>query len=137
MQPFTGKFVVVIDDDRLVLDGVCGLLRGWGCDVSASTSSGAALADLFELHQQPDLIIPDHHFTHGENGIAVIERLRHTFNAPIPALLVTGDISVERRQEAEAGGFELLQKPVPPMTLRATMSEILRPSGSIDAPAGS
>jgi signal transduction histidine kinase/CheY-like chemotaxis protein len=136
MQPFTGKFVVVIDDDRLVLDGVCGLLRGWGCDVSASTSSGAALADLLELHQQPDLIISDHHFTHGENGIAVIERLRHTFNAPIPALLVTGDISVERRQEAEAGGFELLQKPVPPMTLRATMSEILKPSGSIDAPAG-
>jgi len=64
-----GKFVVVIDDDRLVLDGVCGLLRGWGCHVSASTSSGAALASLFELHQQPDLIISDHHFTHGETGL--------------------------------------------------------------------
>jgi signal transduction histidine kinase/CheY-like chemotaxis protein len=136
IQPFTGKFVVVIDDDRLVLDGVCGLLRGWGCQVSASTSSGAALASLFELHEKPDLIISDHHFTHGETGIAVIERLRHTFNAPIPALLVTGDISVERKQEAEAGGYEMLQKPVPPMTLRATMSEILKPRGSIDAPLG-
>ena len=52
--------------------------------------------------------------------IAVIGRLRHTFNAPIPALLVTGDISVERKQEAEACGYELLQKPVPPMTLRAS-----------------
>jgi signal transduction histidine kinase/CheY-like chemotaxis protein len=132
IQPFTGKLVVVIDDDRLVLDGVCGLLRGWGCRVSASTSSGAALAGLFELHEKPDLIISDHHFTHGETGIAVIERLRHTFNAPIPALLVTGDISVERRQEAEACGYELLQKPVPPMTLRATMSQILKPRG----PAG-
>jgi signal transduction histidine kinase/CheY-like chemotaxis protein len=136
IQPFTGKFVVVIDDDRLVLDGVCGLLRSWGCDVSASTSSGAALASLFELHQKPDLIISDHHFTHGETGINVIERLRHTFNASIPALLVTGDISVERKQEAEAGGYEMLQKPVPPMTLRATMNEILKPRGSIDAPAG-
>jgi signal transduction histidine kinase/CheY-like chemotaxis protein len=136
IQPFTGKFVVVIDDDRLVLDGVCGLLRGWGCQVSASTSSGAALASLFELHEKPDLIISDHHFTHGETGIAVIERLRHTFNAPIPALLVTGDISVERKQEAEAGGFEMLQKPVPPMTLRASMNEILKPRGSVDAPAG-
>jgi CheY-like chemotaxis protein len=136
MQPFTGKFIVVIDDDRLVLDGVCGLLRGWGCDVSASTSSDAALVNLSELQQRPDLIISDHHFTHGENGIAVIERLRHTFNAPIPALLVTGDISVERKQEAEACGYELLQKPVPPMTLRATMSEILKPRASVDAPAG-
>ena len=134
LKPFAGKLVVVIDDDRLVLDGVCGLLRGWGCDVSCSTSSGAALADLFELDQQPDLIISDHHFTHGENGIAVIERLRHTYNLPIPALLVTGDISVERKQEAAAGGFELLQKPVPPMILRATMSEILRRRGAIDSP---
>ncbi|MEA3067093.1 MAG: hypothetical protein QOK41_500, partial [Sphingomonadales bacterium] len=136
MQPFTGKFVVVIDDDRLVLDGVCGLLRGWGCHVTASTSSGAALASLYELQQQPDLIISDHHFTHGENGIAVIERLRHSFNAPIPALLVTGDISVGRKQEAEVGGFELLQKPVPPMILRATVNEILKQRRSSDAPAG-
>jgi len=135
IRPFTGKFIVVIDDDRLVLEGVCGLLRGWGCQVSASTSSGAALANLYELHEKPDLIISDHHFTHGETGIAVIERLRHTFNASIPALLVTGDISVERRQEAAASGYDLLQKPVPPMTLRATMNEILNPRGAIDAPA--
>jgi signal transduction histidine kinase/CheY-like chemotaxis protein len=130
VQPFAGKFVVMIDDDRLVLDGMCGLLRGWGCQVSASTSSGAALTSLLELQQAPDLIISDHHFTHGETGIAVIERLRHNFNSPIPALLVTGDISVERKQEAAAGGFELLQKPVPPMILRITMSEILRQRGA-------
>ena len=136
IQPFTGKFIVVIDDDRLVLDGVSGLLRGWGCDVSASTSSSTALASLLELHRKPDLIISDHHFSHGETGIAVIERLRHTFAAPISALLVTGDISVQRKQEAEARGYELLQKPVPPMTLRATMDGILRQHGAPDAPAG-
>jgi len=101
----------------------------WGCRVSASTSSGAALASLQELHQAPDLIISDHHFSHGETGIGVIERLRQTFNTPIPALLVTGDISVERKQEAAASGYELLQKPVPPMILRATMSEILKRRG--------
>jgi CheY-like chemotaxis protein len=89
-----------------------------------------------ELDQKPDLIISDHHFTHGETGVAVIERLRRAFDAPIPALLVTGDISVERKQEAEARGYELLQKPVPPMILRATMNEILKRRGSVDAPAG-
>jgi CheY-like chemotaxis protein len=134
IQPFVGKFVVMVDDDRLVLDGMGGLLRGWGCRVSASTSSSAALADLLELHQKPDLIISDHHFAHGETGIAVIERLRRVLDAPIPALLVTGDISVERKQEAEVGGYELLQKPVPPMILRATMNEILMQSAAIDAP---
>ena len=135
LQPFAGKLVVIIDDDRLVLDGMGGLLRGWGCHVTASTSSGAALADLLALHKRPDLIISDHHFSHGETGIAVIERLRHTFKAQITALLVTGDISVERSQEAAAGGYELLQKPVPPMILRANMSAIFKQRGSVDAPA--
>jgi signal transduction histidine kinase/CheY-like chemotaxis protein len=133
IEPLAGKHVVVIDDDRLVLDGMGGLLRSWGCRVSVSTSSSEALAELFALRQQPDFIICDYHFTHGEIGIAVIERLRHTFAAPIPALLVTGDISVERKQEAEAGGYEVLQKPVPPMVLRATLHGILKQHGPIDA----
>jgi two-component system, sensor histidine kinase len=94
------------------------------------------LASLFELDQQPDLIISGHRFTHGETGIEVIERLRHTFNSPIPALLVAGDISAERKHLAESGGYGLLQKPVPPMILRVTMNEILKQNGSINAPAG-
>ncbi|HEY6257462.1 MAG TPA: ATP-binding protein, partial [Xanthobacteraceae bacterium] len=133
LQPFAGKLIVVIDDDRLVMDSVCGLLRGWGCRVSASTSSGGALAGLRKLDQRPDLIICDYHLTHnGETGAVAIERLRDTFNARIPALLITGDISAERKQEAEAGGYDLMQKPVPPMTLRATMTEILKPRDVID-----
>ncbi len=130
IEPFAGKLVVVIDDDRLVLDGMSGLLRGWGCRVVASTSSRDALADLAELHREPDLVISDYHFAHAETGIAMIGRLRHAFNATIPALLVTGDISVERKQEVEAGGYEVLQKPVSPMTLRATLHEILKQRGS-------
>jgi len=136
IEPFAGKLVVVIDDDRLVLDGMSGLLRGWGCRVVVSTSSQDALADLSELHREPDLVISDFHFAHGETGIAVIERLRHAFKATIPALLITGDISVERKQEADAGGYEVLQKPVPPMILRAALHEILKQRGSIDPPAG-
>lgn len=136
IEPFAAKLVVVIDDDRLVLDAMSGLLRGWGCRVVVSTSSQDALADLSEPHREPDLVISDFHFAHGETGIAVIERLRHAFKATIPALLVTGDISVERKQEAEAGGYEVLQKPVPPMILRATLHAILKQSGSTGPLAG-
>jgi signal transduction histidine kinase/CheY-like chemotaxis protein len=126
IQPFAGKFVLMIDDDRLVLDGMSGLLGSWGCRVSAWTSPGAALANFFELHNKPDLIITDYHLAHGENGIELIERLRGAFHAPIPAVLISGDTSLERKREAEARGYELLQKPVPPMTLRATLFAISR-----------
>ncbi len=32
-NPARGKLIVVIDDDALVLDGMRGLLQGWGCRV--------------------------------------------------------------------------------------------------------
>ncbi len=134
LKPFAGRLVVIIDDNALVLDSVGGLLRGWGCRVTTAASSAAALGSLRKLRQRPDLVICDYHLTeHGENGTEAIARVRASFDETIPALLITGDISVERKQEAEAGGYELLQKPVPPITLRATLTAILRPRDSADA----
>jgi signal transduction histidine kinase len=136
VQPFAGKFIVVVDDDRLVLDGMSGLLRSWGGRVSASTSSAAAVAAVSALSQPPDLIISDYHFAHGETGIEVIEHLRRTCNAPIRALLITGDVSLERSQEAEATGYDLLQKPVEPIKLRAALSAIFRQRDPLGALVG-
>jgi signal transduction histidine kinase/CheY-like chemotaxis protein len=125
-RPFAGKFVLVVDDDRLVLDSMSGLIRSWGCRVSAWTSAGTNLANVFDLHQKPDLIVCDYHLSRGETGIELIERLRGTFHTRIPALLISGDTSLERQRDAQTGGCELLQKPVLPMKLRATVHALLR-----------
>jgi CheY-like chemotaxis protein len=85
----------------------------------------------------PDLIICDHHLTKGETGAKVIPDLRRTLNAPIPALLITGDISPERKQEAEMGGYELLQKPAPPMTLLAKLQLVWMQRAAIEMPTNS
>ena len=48
------------------------------------------------------------------------------FGAPIPAFLVSGDMSPERLREIQATSHHLLHKPVNPMTLRAIMSRLLK-----------
>jgi CheY-like chemotaxis protein len=75
--------------------------------------------------------VTPHLSQYGETGTVIIERLRKSFKAAIPALLITGDVSVERKEEAEAGGYEILQKPVLPLTLRLTIIDLLKPR---DAP---
>lgn len=125
-DPTRGKLVVVIDDDALVLDGMRGVLKSWGCSVVTADSDGAALAGLSEHKRPPDLIISDYRLGDGKTGFEVIERLRSAFRASIPAFLISGDTAPERLREASASGYYLLHKPVLPMTLRATVSQLLK-----------
>jgi len=114
-----------------------GLMRGWGCEVSAFVSGAAAKASLLEQRRAPDLIICDYHLAKGEVGAKVIPDLLRTLGAPIPALLITGDISPERKQEAETGGYDLLQKPVPPMILRAKLQRVWKQRAAVEMPTDS
>src|ERR1700719_2969494 len=107
-----GKVVVVIDDDVLVLDGMRGVLRSWGCNVVTATSDIAALAALAGHERPPDLIISDYRLGEGKTGFKAIERVRHAFGADVPAFLISGDTAPERSREASASGFFLLPKPV-------------------------
>jgi signal transduction histidine kinase len=120
------KLVVVIDDDPLVLEGMRGLFRSWGCRVVTGATDAAALTSLAALEQQPDLIISDYLLSEGKTGIETIERLRTHFGSAIPAFLISGDISPERLGEARAGGYHLQHKPVEPMVLRAMLNQLLK-----------
>jgi CheY-like chemotaxis protein len=121
-----GKLIVVIDDDPLVLDGTCGLLRSWGCSVVTGDSGSGALAALVDQRRPPDLIISDFRLSDGKTGIEAIAGLRSAFPGSIPAFLVSGDISPEPLNEARASGFHLLHKPVDAMTLRAVLIRMLK-----------
>jgi CheY-like chemotaxis protein len=123
-DPLHGKLIVVIDDDALVLDGASGLLRSWGCRVVTAGSDGEALLKLDR--NAPDLIVSDFRLKDGRTGIEAIAAVRDAFRAPIPAFLISGDISPERLSQAQASGHHLLHKPVSPMALRAMMSRLLK-----------
>ncbi len=120
------KLVVVIDDDPLVLEGMGGLFRSWGYRLLVAGTDDEALAGVANRDSLPDLIVSDYHLPGGKTGIEVIEGLRRTLSAKIPAFLVSGDTSPELLRQARASGYHLLHKPVDPMTLRAMVSHVLR-----------
>lgn len=121
-----GKLVAVIDDDALVLEGTGGLLRSWGCRVVTAASHDAALGEIIGCGQRPDVIISDYHLSDGKTGIDVIERVRAAFGMPIPAFLISGDITSEPLRHARTSGYHLLHKPLVPMALRAILNQYLK-----------
>jgi len=126
-----GKLVVVIDDDPLVLDGMAGLFRSWGCMVVTGASANAAMEGLAHYRGAPDLIISDYRLTNGKTGIDIIEGLRCAYSSQIPAFLISGDTNPEPLREARASGLHLLHKPVEPMALRAMLNRMLKKAGVV------
>ena len=110
----TGKLVVVIDDEALVLEATEGLLRSWGFRVVTGESYSAAMARLREIGERPDLIICDYRLSEGPSGLDAIARLRHLFE--IPALLISADGSLPQSVD---GAYRLLHKPVNVEAFRA------------------
>jgi signal transduction histidine kinase/ActR/RegA family two-component response regulator len=129
----TEKLIVVIDDDALALEGMGGLLRSWGCRVVAARSAAEALLGLTDAECPPDLVISDFHLSEQSTGIDAIEQLRAAFGVPIPAFLVSGDISPTLLQQAQHGGYHLLHKPVDPMPLRTMLNRLLKKRGVAEA----
>jgi signal transduction histidine kinase len=124
-DPAHDKLVLVIDDDPLVLEGMGGILRGWGCGVLCADSEETALSCIAAQRQWPDLIIADYRLGNARTGIQAIERLRSAVGLSIPAFLISGDTAPERLRNASEKGLHLLHKPVAPMRLRAMLNQFL------------
>jgi CheY-like chemotaxis protein len=114
--------VLVIDDDKAVLEGMYHLLRDWGCECDQAETIEQAL----ELAQAntPDVVISDYRLRQQSTGVEAIIRLRKLLGNTLPALLITGDTAPERLREAQASGITLLHKPVSPHKLYRALAEV-------------
>lgn len=115
-----GLRLLVIDNEPAILDGMRGLLTGWGCTVAIAPGLDEALAQLGEA--APDVLIADYHLDRGD-GLTAISALRERAGGTIPAILLTADRSPEVRDAATALDVHLLNKPLKPGALRALLAQ--------------
>jgi len=120
-----GAQVAVIDDELAVVDGMKALYSAWGAEVVAAASGDDLLAALGETGRYPDLIVADYRLARGELGSDVVARLRHELGLPIPAVLISGDLSVATQRVMQALDCEVLVKPVLPRELKTLSARLL------------
>lgn len=122
---FQGNMILILDDDTSILEGMRGLLTYWGCKVITSTTSVEVLRRIQIDRIKPNLLIIDYRLAENESGIEIARKIQNQFSFQLPVILLTGDTSPDRLQEAVSSGFQLLHKPVQIPELRSTMQNLL------------
>jgi signal transduction histidine kinase/CheY-like chemotaxis protein len=118
----SGITVLCIDNDLAILDGMETLLGGWGCVVLKASGLDAAIAAITEAKIAPDGLLVDYHLDDG-NGIDAIAELRRRFGTDLTAILITADRSPRVRDTARANAIQVLNKPLKPAALRASLTQ--------------
>ena len=123
LNPLRDARILVIDDERTILQSMRNLLEQWGCKVATATTIDEA--ELAVHSQSPDLLIADYRLTGERTGLDAVYQLRNVIGVNIPALIITGDTAPARLREARDSGLPLLHKPVQPLRLRSTIQHLV------------
>jgi signal transduction histidine kinase/CheY-like chemotaxis protein len=128
-----GRFIVVVEDEAALREGLVVLLQAWGAQVVAFDTVPAVkdwLAD--PKAQAPDLLLVDYRLPQGTTGIDALVSIRRRWaQRVLPAIVITGSSLGGHEDEAVVHDFHLLIKPVLPNKLRAMIAFKLgvRPAG--------
>jgi PAS domain S-box-containing protein len=114
--------VLVIDDEAIILLGLKAILEGWGYDVLTAKSGDQALERLRADGRCPQIVLADYQLQQGRTGPEAVVAVQTMMGRTVPGIILTGDTSSERQEEAERRGFRLLHKPVFPNDLRRMMA---------------
>ncbi len=121
-----GLSVLVIDDEASVREAMQVLLGGWGCDVIAASSEDGAIAALERREAVPDVVLADYRLREGRTGVEAIRAIEARVGGPVPAMLITGDIGIDRLRDVDTSGYGVLHKPVKPARLRAFLKHAMK-----------
>ena len=124
LSDLSGVCVLIVENDPPVAKAMQRLFEQWGCQTLVAYGLTDVDRHLRTIERLPDIIVADYHLDGNDVGIAAIEAVRAILPG-VPALVVTADHSPETLKAVRASEALLLQKPVPPGRLRASVSHLL------------
>jgi two-component system, sensor histidine kinase len=112
---------LILDDNALVREALVAVLQqlGWQTSVHANLSS--ARDAVFEF--APTVLLLDVHMASLDGGLIALKALRHELDAPVPALLITGDL-IEALDVHSEPNMQWLRKPVSAEVLLRAVAEL-------------
>ncbi|MBL8302818.1 MAG: response regulator transcription factor [Ideonella sp.] len=120
-----GLHVAVIEDDPEVAASMCSLLQQWGCRVTLGDRADEVLAALGPAPADgPHAVLVDLRLPGALDGVQELQRLRERLGRTVPALLLTGDVTVSTLALLARTGLPWLPKPAPVHRLAAWLAAV-------------
>lgn len=126
MQNVNTSRILIVDDDVALCTLLSEYLRREGYEVALAHNSDAAMAQLRDQAQRPDLLILDVMMP-GRDGLETLRELRMHYRLPVIMLSARGE-PVDRVIGLELGADDYLSKPCLPRELLARVRAQLRRS---------
>lgn len=120
MKSIAGKTILCLDNDAIVLDSLISVLEDWGCEVLAAETFQQA-REFFS--KDVDAILADYQLGGSQTGAKFLNMLAG-HNSPIVGVLITAVKDDALKQEALAGGWHLLRKPLETAELREILNQL-------------
>jgi two-component system CheB/CheR fusion protein len=117
--------ILVVEDDPELRELLEVLLRDDHHHVVSAGDGIAALELVARDESQPDIILADYNLPGGMNGLQFMARLREDLHLPIPAIILTGDISTGTLRDIAQQNCLQLNKPVKTSELLAAVQTLL------------
>jgi DNA-binding response OmpR family regulator len=125
--------LLLVDDDRFLLDNMKRYLSGQGYEVSVAPSAEDGMSQIAE--QEPDLMVLDLGLP-GLDGVSFCRRIRAKWKFPIIMLTARSD-AMDKVIGLEVGADDYLTKPFEPVELLARVRAQLRRATEYQAPEDS
>jgi CheY-like chemotaxis protein len=120
------QMVLVVDDEAPIREGLRLLLQEWGFHAVTAADAEQAEQAVHALEGRVDLVLSDLHLGPGADGLRVVAEVRRLCGRPVPAILITGDVTRRGPNRLDTGSDPVLFKPVQPRQLFEAMRAVLR-----------
>ncbi|MBV0931861.1 hybrid sensor histidine kinase/response regulator [Marinobacterium weihaiense] len=121
-----GARIWMVDNDASICAGMATLLEGWGCDVVTALGMEDLQQQLAVGSAPLDLLIADYHLDDGVTGVELVAQILQRRSDQPPVLMITANYSNELKQAVKDEGYLLMNKPVRPLKLKATLAHLLQ-----------
>ncbi|HEX4638860.1 MAG TPA: response regulator [Chthoniobacterales bacterium] len=125
-QPDYSARILIVDDERASLSGLCNLLKQAGYINCTGLTNGAEAAEQF-LHFNPDLVLLDLHME-PVSGLDVLNQVNELMTPQTrpPVVFLTADTSPQAKHDAlAAGASDFLSKPLDATEVLLRISNLL------------